>query len=364
MDLKNKFIKTIIEHSCKIKKNDKVLLEVSAGIEESFLENLINTINEKGAYCQLELSNARLNALCESVADETYEKFLIESNIEKYKCCDVSIFMIRETNQFEKNIVPIKAQSHINKAQEKFCEYIERKRWLYLQFPSELDAHMNKMSSAEYEKFFYEVCTIDYAKLKQDMLPLKTIMDNAESVRICGNGTDISFSIKNMPSIICAGDLNIPDGEIYTAPIMESVNGVVSYNTPYIMGGEKFENIKLTVELGKIIKVECRDNAKLLEQLLSVDDGGLRFGEFALGVNKSITKPTGNTLFDEKIYGSFHLTAGACYEDADNGNKSCIHEDFVCIQTEEFGGGEIYFDDILIRKNGEFVLDELKKLNK
>ena len=187
-------------------------------------------------------------------------------------------------------------------------------------------------------------------------------MENTDQVRITGQGTDLTFSIKNMKAIICSGKCNIPDGEIYTAPIKNSVNGKIRYTVPTIYQGKKFENVELEVKDGKIIKATSSDSANL-NFILDTDEGSRFFGEFALGVNPYIRKPMLDILFDEKMYGSFHLTPGCCYEDADNGNKSAVHWDMVCCQTKEYGGGEIYFDDVLIRKDGIFVTDELQPLN-
>ena len=187
-------------------------------------------------------------------------------------------------------------------------------------------------------------------------------MNRTDKVRIVGPGTDLTFSIKNIPAVPCAGNMNIPDGEVYTAPVRDSVNGVLSYNTPSPYQGFTFENIVLEFKDGKIINATANDT-KRINEVFDTDEGARYIGEFAIGVNPYITKPMKDILFDEKIKGSFHFTPGSCYEDAWNGNESAIHWDLVNIQTEEWGGGEIYFDDVLVRKDGIFVVDELKCLN-
>ena len=188
-------------------------------------------------------------------------------------------------------------------------------------------------------------------------------MDKTDKVRILGPNTNITFSIKGMNSVPCCGTANIPDGELYTAPIKDSVNGVITYNTPSPYNGNVFNNISLEFKDGKIIKATCLENQKELEDIFNTDEGARYVGEFSLGFNPMITKPMGDILYDEKIMGSIHFTPGCCYEDCSNGNKSSIHWDLVLIQTKEFGGGEIYFDDVLIRKDGIFTLDSLKDLN-
>ena len=187
-------------------------------------------------------------------------------------------------------------------------------------------------------------------------------MNRTDKVRIVGEGTDLTFSIKDIPAIPCAGEMNIPDGEVYTAPVKDSVNGVLRYTAPSLYQGFTFENITLTFENGKIVKATSNDTERI-NSIFDTDEGARYIGEFAIGVNPYITTPMKDILFDEKIMGSFHFTPGNSYDDAPNGNKSSIHWDLVCIQTPEYGGGEIYFDDVLIRKDGLFVVDELKCLN-
>lgn len=155
--------------------------------------------------------------------------------------------------------------------------------------------------------------------------------------------------------IKCAGGCNIPDGEVYTAPVRDSINGVITYNTPSEYNGFTFENVRLTFKDGKIVDCDGNDKERL-EKVFNTDEGARYVGEFAIGVNPYITKPMNNILFDEKIAGSIHFTPGNCYEDAPNGNKSAIHWDLVLIMTPEYGGGEIWFDDVLIRKDGRFLL--------
>ena len=187
-------------------------------------------------------------------------------------------------------------------------------------------------------------------------------MERTDRVRLTARGTDLTFSIKGMPAVKCAGDCNIPDGEIYTAPVRGSVNGVISYNTPSTQDGFTFENVRLTFRDGKIVEATANDAVRV-NHMFDIDEGARYVGEFAIGVNPYVTKAMNNILFDEKIMGSIHFTPGCCYEDCDNGNQSALHWDLVLIQTPEYGGGEIWFDDVLIRKDGRFVLPELECLN-
>jgi len=211
-----------------------------------------------------------------------------------------------------------------------------------------------------------KVSMADYSKMRDAFKPLKDLMDKTDKVRITGPGTELEFSLKGLGSVPCAGECNIPDGEIYSAPVIDSVNGQITYNTPSGYQGNVYEDVCLKFEKGQIIEASCSNPAddKKLNEIFKTDEGAKFVGEFAIGVNPYITKPMGDILYDEKIAGSIHFTPGQAYEgEADNGNKSAVHWDLVLIQTEEFGGGEIYFDDVLIRKDGIFVLDSLTGLN-
>lgn len=239
---------------------------------------------------------------------------------------------------------------------------VPKTKWVVLRYPNYSMAQLSNMSLEAFEDFYFDVCTMDYGKMGKAMESLVNLMNKTDKVHMTGPGTDITFSIKDIPAIPCAGNMNIPDGEVYTAPVRDSVNGTISYNTPSVLQGFTFENIKLTFKDGKIIEATANDTERI-NKIFDTDEGARYIGEFAIGVNPYVTKPMKDILFDEKIKGSIHFTPGNCYDEAPNGNKSAIHWDLVWIQTPEYGGGEIYFDDVLIRKDGRFVIPELECLN-
>lgn len=235
-------------------------------------------------------------------------------------------------------------------------------KWVVLRYPNPSMAQLANMSTEAFENFYFQVCNLDYSKMSKAMDNLVELMDRTDKVRITGPGTDLTFSIKGIKSIKCAGEMNIPDGEVYTAPVRDSVNGVLTYNTPSPYQGFTFDNIRLTFKDGKIVEATANDTERI-NKIFDTDEGARYIGEFAIGVNPYIQNPMKDILFDEKIDGSFHFTPGQCYEETWNGNSSSIHWDLVCIQRPEWGGGEIYFDDVLIRKDGRFVIPELECLN-
>ncbi|MDU2065423.1 MAG: aminopeptidase [Sporomusaceae bacterium] len=235
-------------------------------------------------------------------------------------------------------------------------------KWCVLRYPNGSMAQLANMSSEAFEDFYFKVCNLDYAKMAKAMTPLIERMEKTDKVHIVGPGTDLHFSIQGIPAVKCSGLRNIPDGEVYTAPVKTSVNGTLTYNTPAVYQGFTYENISLTFRDGKIIEATA-NNTEKINHVFDTDEGARYIGEFALGVNPYINTPMKDTLFDEKINGSFHFTPGNAYDVAFNGNRSAIHWDLVCIQRSDYGGGEIYFDGELIRKDGLFVTKDLASLN-
>ncbi len=239
---------------------------------------------------------------------------------------------------------------------------VPKTRWVVLRWPHSAMAQQANKSTEAFEDFYFDVCTMDYAKMAAAMQPLVRRMEATDRVRIVGPDTDLRFSIKGIPAIACDGKLNIPDGEVFTAPVRDSVNGHIRFNARTVYQGVFHDDVRLEFREGKIVKAES-SNTAALNKVLDTDDGARYIGEFAIGFNPYITEPMLDILFDEKIAGSFHFTPGQAYEIADNGNRSAVHWDMVCIQTPAHGGGEIRFDDELIRKDGRFVTDDLSPLN-
>jgi len=243
---------------------------------------------------------------------------------------------------------------------------VPKTKWVVLRWPTGSMAQAANMSTEAFEDFYFRVCAdVDYAKMKAAAAPLHELMDITDQVRIVGPGTELSFSKKGIPSKGCYGDRNIPDGELFSCPVRDSVNGTLQFNCETLYRGTVFNNIKLTFKQGKIVGAvaDSDGNTKKLNEILDSDEGARYIGEWSLAFNPFILKPMKDILFDEKIAGSFHMTPGQAYEEAGNGNKSQIHWDMVCIQRKEYGGGEIYFDGKLVRKDGVFVLPELEGLN-
>lgn len=245
-----------------------------------------------------------------------------------------------------------------------FERRVPNTKWVALRWPNGSMAQMASQSTQSFEDFYFKVCTMDYSKMSRACDPLEELMNKTDRVRLVGPGTDIAFSIKDIGCKPCVGLRNIPDGECFSCPVKDSVNGHIQFNTVSLYQGVEFKDIRYDMKNGKIIDATAGDNTEKLNEILDTDDGARYIGEFAIGFNPYILHPMKDTLFDEKIAGSFHFTPGNAYPPpGGNGNKSAIHWDTVMIQRPDYGGGEIWFDDVLIRKDGIFTLPQLQDLN-
>lgn len=357
-------VKNICEYSLDLKENERIYIHYESRECNPLVKEIIKLASKMNCFVYEELVDREISSLKKSMMPNNLISNMKYLEEEKIKYFDAFIYIKYSENDYESKIIDKDKLQEISKALENSVNVrSNEKKWVLLNYPSKLDAHKAKMNTLEFYDFALDAMTIDYKDVCNNLRPLKDLMEKTDKVRIVGPNTDISFSIKNMNAIPCCGEKNIPDGELYTAPIKTSVNGTITYNTPSPYMGCVYNNVSLTFKDGKIIKASSDEEEDLLSSVFSIDDGAKYVGEFSLGFNKVITKPMGDILFDEKIYGSLHFTPGASYKDAYNGNDSSLHWDLVLIQTKEYGGGEIYFDDILVRKDGLFTLPDLKQLN-
>ena len=360
----NQLAKNLINYSCALKKGEKVLIEAK-GIDYMLVTALVKEAYKVGAYPFVETYDNRVTR--ELLLGETEERAKLRAKYDAFRMAEMDAYIgirggenCNENSDVPESNLKIDSEYYFHPVHHEIR--VKKTKWVVLRYPNQGMAQQAGMSTDAFEDFYFNVCNLDYSKMDKAMNALKKRLDNADKVRIVGKGTDISFSIKGIGSKKCSGERNIPDGEIYTAPVKNSVNGVITYNAPSVENGFKFENVCLKFKDGKIIEATANDTEKV-NAIFNTDEGARYVGEFAIGVNPYIVKPMGDILFDEKISGSIHFTPGACYDDAYNGNVSAIHWDLVLIQTKEYGGGEIYLDGELIRKDGLFVVEDLLCLN-
>jgi aminopeptidase len=359
-----KLADVLVSHSTQVKPGERVLLE-AFDIPEEAIVAIVERIVRAGGIPFVETKNTRvLRKLYSHGSEEMMERWA-SWELNRMQQMDAYIGMRGSLNALEMSDVPSDKMAMYQKHLWRTVHNhrVNKTKWVVLRYPSPAFAQAAGMSSEAFEEFYFNVCTLDYAKMHDAQQPLKKRMLEADRVRLTGKNTDLEFSIKGIGAITCSGEKNIPDGEIYSCPVLNSVNGVIHFNTPTLYQGVRFEGIRLEYKDGKIVDATCDTDTKRLNEILDSDEGARYVGEFAIGFNPYVTRPMLDILFDEKIAGSFHFTPGQAYEDAGNGNKSSVHWDMVFIQTPEYGGGEIYFDSELIRKDGLFVPADLHALN-
>ena len=361
-----KLADVLVGYSTHIQPGEKVLVE-AYDIPDDVVTALVSRIAEAGGLPFVTIKrNSVLRALYRNA---TEEQMRLTGEFEKARMAEMDAYIgVRGAeNSTELSDVPderMKLQRTLWWNPVHSQTRVPHTKWVVLRWPTPSMAQQAGMSTEAFEDFYFDVCTFDYAKLDPVIAPLKELMDKTDRVHLTGPGTDLMFSIKDIPTIPCTGNANIPDGEIFTAPVRDSVNGTIAFNTPTIYQGTVFESVMLHFEQGKIVKATSAGGTEaMLNQILDSDEGARYIGEFSLGFNPYVMQPMKDILFDEKIAGSFHFTPGGAYDEAFNGNRSTVHWDMVFIQRPEFGGGEVYFDDVLVRKDGLFVLDDLLPLN-
>lgn len=355
----------LVNYSCNVQKGEKVYINYIGASTEDLARQLVKEVYAVGGLPFVHYVNPRLQR--ELLLECTEEQLQLMAEVDSAEMAQMDCYIgVRGSDNVSENAdVPAEKLAMYDKLYSTPVHHgirVPKTKWVVLRYPNASMAQLANTSMEAFEDFYFNVCNLDYSKMAKAMESLVDLMNRTDKVRIEGPGTDLTFSIKNIPAIPCAGNMNIPDGEVFTAPVKDSINGTLTYNTPAVFQGYTYENISLTFQAGKIIEATANDTERI-NQVFDTDEGARYVGEFAIGVNPYITKPMKDTLFDEKIMGSFHFTPGNCYDEAPNGNHSAIHWDLVCIQTPEFGGGKIYFDDVLIRENGRFVIPELDSLN-
>ncbi len=355
--------KQLVGYSIDLRKGEKVLLDLY-DVPESIGIALIREVRRKKAIPLVRIHQSRISREMVMGASDGQYGIIAKHLLAEMKDMDAYIALRGSHNISETSDVQQDAMQMAMKHMRPVIDHrVKKTKWCVLRWPTASMAQQASMSTEAFEDFYFKVCLLDYKALLPAMNALKKLMEKTDEVHITGSGTDLKFSIKNIPAVVCGGNYNIPDGEVFTAPVKDSVEGFVQHNAPTIYQGIAFDAIRLEFHKGKIIKAEAGAKTKELNRILDTDPGARYIGEFALGFHPVIREPMRDILFDEKIAGSFHFTPGQAYEIADNGNHSQIHWDMVNIQRKDWGGGEIHFDGKLIRKNGIFLPKNLAKLN-
>lgn len=364
-DKRNEILaRNLVNYSVRLQPGETIMIEIKGKETLELAKEIIKEVTRVGGIPFWYYSDESLQRNWIMGATEKQFRAFGRLHLKLMKECDAYLGLRGSDNPFDLADIDSK-QTKLN--QKLFYkpvhleQRVKRTKWCVLRFPNNAMAQLAETSQEKFEKFYYDVCNLNYAKMSKAMDRLVSVLEKTDRVRIVGPNTDLSFSIKNIPVVKCDGTRNIPDGEVYTAPVRDSINGHITYNTPSLHDGITFTGIRFEFRRGKIVDASCQGYTEKLNEILDTDKGARYVGEFAIGVNPYIKHPMKDTLFDEKIAGSFHLTPGQCYDEAPNGNDSTIHWDLVTIQRKDYGGGEIYFDDRLFRKDGVFVDKKLEQ---
>src|SRR5436305_7619077 len=359
----DKLAKLLVEYSVRLKRTETVLIE-AFDIPDEMTVALIRTVRKAGGVPFAQTYQTRVNRALALEASDRQLNLMASHELARMKKMNAYIAVRGSHNVTELADVPPEKMKLIGKKMRPVQDQrVQKTKWVVLRWPTPSMAQLAGMSSEAFEDFYFDVCTLDYRKLQPGMRALKKLMDKTDRVEIKGPGTDLRFSIKSIGAVICGGDRNIPDGEVFSCPVKDSVQGHVLFNAPTIYQGTGFDSIRLEFKDGKIVKATS-NNTEKLNKILDSDAGARYIGEFSLGFNPFVLHPMRDILFDEKIAGSFHFTPGQAYDDADNGSRSQVHWDMVNIQRPDYGGGEVWFDGKLIRRDGEFVPANLRSLNR
>lgn len=361
-----KLAETLIGHSTQLKRGENILVE-TWDIPEEMIISIVEAARAAGGHVHVMSHNSRVRrALLQDASDDELDS-IADIALERMKKMDAYLGIRGSDNSSEMAGVSedrMKAFARRYMKPVHLEQRVKQTRWCVLRWPNPGMAQLAQTGTRDFEDFYFRVCTLDYGRMQTAADALAARMSRTDKVRLVGPGdTDLSFSIKGIGAVPCCGSHNIPDGECFSAPVRDSVNGIMHYNTPTIYNGVSFKNVRLVFENGRIVEASSEQNGDRLNSILDTDEGARYIGEFAVGFNPHILEPMKDILFDEKIAGSIHFTPGQAYDEADNGNRSEIHWDMVLIQRPEYGGGEMYFDDELVRRDGIFLTDDLTPLN-
>lgn len=353
--------RVLVDYSTRIKKGDRVLIS-AAGFEAApLVKELYALCLQRGAeYVEYSFSHPEIDRQFYNLASKKQLEVFPQHKLDFYKTLTAYIGISAGDNSMVNATSNQQAMVAYQKLTRPLVDQrVRHTKWVVTRYPTHGAAQEARMSLEEYEDYLFSACNVDWSAESRKMEALKKLMDKTDRVRLVGPDTDLRFSIKGLKSIKCDGRFNIPDGEVFTAPVKDSVQGHITYNCPTIYQGKEFNNIRLEFKDGKIVKADAGAMTTSLNKILDTDEGARYIGEFAVGVNPNIRTPMRNILFDEKIFGSIHFTPGQAYDEADNGNRSAVHWDMVRLMQD----GEVWFDDRLIQAKGRFVLPALESLN-
>lgn len=357
----------LVGHATALTPDDRVLVH-AFDVPDEAVAAVVRAARATGAKVVVKQESTRVLRALLHAMDEANAELIADIDLYEMKRMTAYLSLRGAHNAMEQADVPAATKAlwqRLHAEPVHMRQRVPHTKWVALRWPTPGMAQQAGMSTDAFEDYYFRVTAgCDYARMAEAVRPLKDLMDRTDRVHLKGPGTDLTFSIRDIGAVPCVGHRNIPDGECFSCPVRDSVNGTIVFNTVSLYQGQEFAGIRYRLKDGKIVEAEAGAMTGRLNEILDTDEGARYIGEWSLGFNPHILHPMKDTLFDEKIAGSFHFTPGNAYPPpGGNGNVSAIHWDTVCIQRPDYGGGEIWFDDVLIRKDGLFTLPELQDLN-
>ena len=359
-----KLAELLVDYSVAVKPCDNVSIEGDAAADP-LLKAIYVKVLKAGGHPFLQVQPDGIMELFYRYASDEQLQYVSDISRIVMETYDVRIHVSGETNtKALSSVDPARMVMRSNARRGLMETMLERSasgemRWVTTNFPTAAYAQDAEMSVAEYEDFVYGACMPDlddpvgyWQRFSARQERIIRWLEGKQRVTILAPETELTLDISGRTFINCDGHLNMPDGEIFTGPVEESVNGTVYFSYPSIYDGREVSGIRLTFRDGKVIKASAEKNEEFLLSKLDADPGARYVGEFAIGTNEGINRFTGEILFDEKINGSFHLALGAGYPESGSLNKSAIHWDMVCDMKQ----GEIRVDGELLYRNGTFQI--------
>ncbi|OGO03811.1 MAG: peptidase M29 [Chloroflexi bacterium RBG_13_54_8] len=360
-----KLADVLVHYSVKVLPGDRVLIQGDT-LAELLLKAVYTRVLQAGGHPYTELSLPGMDELLFRYASDEQLRYVpepVKLTMERY---DVHIAIEgSENTRALSSVDPAKMVLRRQARAELMRTFLRRSasgelRWTLTLFPTNAHAQDAEMSLSEYEDFLYGACLPNeddpVAYWQRFSLQQQKIVDwlkGKETVHVIGPETDVHLSIAGRVFVNCDGRFNMPDGEVYTGPVEDSVEGHVYFSYPAICGGREVTGVRLWFERGRVVQARAEKNESFLLQTLDTDEGAHRVGEFAIGTNEGINRFTRQILLDEKINGSFHLALGAGYPETGSRNESAVHWDMICDLRR---GGEIWVDNELLYKQGQFVV--------
>lgn len=357
--------KILVGYSTEVKEGEVVAID-GDGAAEPLLLAVYEQVLKAGAHPILNVSLEGQAASYYRHASEAQIDWVSPVSEWLLDNVDVRIAVAAASNPRELSSVPPERQSRRQKATgELLARVMERSargefRWVVTLFPTNAYAAEAEMSLAEYEDFYYGACLADdgdpltaWERASAETRRLAEWIEGREEVRVVAPGTDIKLGIAGRKFIPCDGRHNMPDGEFFTGPVEDSVEGEVSFHLPATIGGREVAGVRLRFEAGKAVEASAERGEEFLHELLDTDEGARRLGELGIGTNYAIDRGTREVLLDEKVGGTVHMAVGRSYPESGGVNESAVHTDLVCDLRR---GGKLIVDGEVMQEDGKFVV--------